>query len=75
MKIPPSEFCPISGGWGKLGVPNLTGMFLINSYLMLENARFTAFTVSQLLRENQQGVKIPLTHPDFKFILREYWEN
>ena len=30
-------------------------MSLMKSYLMLRNARFTAFTVSELLRENQQG--------------------
>ena len=30
---------------------------------MLQNARFTAFTVSELLRENQQGlVKLFLVH-------------
>ena len=27
---------------------------------MLENTRITAFTVSELLRENQQGSKLPL---------------
>ena len=27
---------------------------------MLENARFTAFTVSELLRENQQGMWVSL---------------
>ena len=27
--ITPSEFCPISGDWGKLGIPNLTRMFPI----------------------------------------------
>ena len=30
---------------------------------MLQNARVTAFTVSKLLRENQQGVKSP-PHPN-----------
>ena len=29
---------------------------------MLQNTRVTAFTVSELLRENQQGVKLP-SHP------------
>ena len=28
MEIPPSEFCPISEDWGKLGIPNLAWMFL-----------------------------------------------
>ena len=59
-EIPPSEFCPISGDWGKLGIPNLAGMSLIKCYWMLENTKFTIFTVSKLLRENQQGVtKLP----------------
>ena len=36
-------------------------MSLMKSYLMLQNAKFIAFTISELLRENQQGeeVKIP----------------
>ena len=52
---PPSEFCPISGDRGKLGVPNLVGMSLMKSYLMLQNARSAAFTftVSELVRENR----------------------
>ena len=31
-EIPPSEFCPISGDWGKLGVPNIARMSLMNCY-------------------------------------------
>ena len=32
---------------------------------MLQNARFTGSTVSELLKENQQGEKkYPRTHPD-----------
>ena len=54
-----SEFYPISGDWGKLGIPNLARVSLIKCYWMLQNARLTAFTVSELLRENQQGVKFP----------------
>ena len=52
-KIPPSEFCPISGDWGELWIPNLTRMSLIECYWMLQNSRVTAFTVLELLRENQ----------------------
>ena len=37
---------------------NLAGISLMKSYLMLRNARFTAFTAFQLLRENQQEEKI-----------------
>ena len=39
---------------------------------MLQNARFTAFTIFELLMENQQGVgrvdgevKLPTLHPDY----------
>ena len=42
---------------------NLARMFLIQCYLMLQNSRVTAFTVLELLRENQLevggGVKLP----------------
>ena len=55
-EIPPSEFCPISGDWGELWIPNLARMFLIECYWMLQNSRVTAFTVSELLRENQLGI-------------------
>ena len=53
-EIPLSEFCPISGDCGKLGIPNLAQMSLIKCYWMLQNARVTAFTVFHLLWENQQ---------------------
>ena len=54
-KIPPSLFYPVSGDQSKLGLPNLAQMFLIKCYWKLQNARVTAFTVSELLR----GVKLP----------------
>ena len=53
-EIPPSDFCPMSGDWDKLGIPNLAQMFLIKLYEMLQNARVTTFTFFELLRENQQ---------------------
>ena len=59
LKIPRSDFCSISGDWDELGIPNLERMSLIKCYWMLQNDRVTAFTVSELLRENQQGVKLP----------------
>ena len=59
-EIPPSEFCPVSEDWSKLGIPNLARMSLRKCYWMLRNARLTAFTISELLRENQQrGVNFP----------------
>ena len=41
-EIPPSEFYPISGDCGKLEIPDLVQW-------MLQIARFTAFTISELL--------------------------
>ena len=59
-EIPPSEFCLTSKDWGDLEMPNLAQMFLIKWYWMRQNATVTAFTVSELLRKNQQGVvKLP----------------
>ena len=48
-------FCPISEDWRMLGMPNFARMSLIKSYQMLQNASVTAFTISELLRENRQG--------------------
>ena len=39
-------------------------MSLIKIYLMLQNSGLAAFKFSELLRENQQGVKITHSHPD-----------
>ena len=65
-EIPSSGFCPISGHWGELWMPNLTRMSLVKSYWTLQNARVTACTISELLREKQlggegwgEGVKLP----------------
>ena len=57
-EIPPPEFCPISGDWDELWIPNLVRMSLIECYWTLQNSRVTAFTVFELLRENQLGGKI-----------------
>ena len=54
----PFEFCPISGDWDELWIPNLARMSLIECYWMLQNSRFTAFTVFVLLWEHQMGGKI-----------------
>ena len=48
----PVWICPISGDWGMLVVPNLARRFLMKCYWMLQNARVTVFTISELLREN-----------------------
>ena len=58
-KTSPSKFCPISGDWGNLEIPNLAQMSLLTCYWMLQNSRFTA--VTELLRENYQLRK--MTHP------------
>ena len=57
LEIPPSEFFPISEDWGKLWIPNFARMSVIECYWMLQNCRVTAFTVFELLRENQLKVK------------------
>ena len=65
-ETPPSEFCPISEDWGELWIPTPAQMSLIECYWMLQISRVTAFTVFELLRENQleRGwVKFP-HHPD-----------
>ena len=53
-EIPPSEFCPISGDWGKLGTSNLAQMSRMKCFWMQQNAWYTAFTVSESLSVNQQ---------------------
>ena len=64
-EIPPSEFCPISGDWDELWIPNLVRMSLIECYWTLQNSRVITFTVFELLRENQLGGKItpPPSYP------------
>ena len=57
------EFFPISGDWGELWIPNFAWMSLIECYWMLQNSRVTAFTVFELLRENQLGGGIKLPPP------------
>ena len=59
LEIPPSKFWPIS----ELGMPNLTRLYLVKCYWMLQNIRVTAFTVSELLRENQQRGRVTLPRP------------
>ena len=46
------ELYPIPGDCSKLGIPNLTRVPLLKSWLILQTARFTTFTVSEFLREN-----------------------
>ena len=58
------DFCPISGDWGEWRIPNLAGTSLIKCYWILQNAKVTAFTVSELLTEKEQGVKLRPLQPD-----------
>ena len=53
----------LSNIWRELGIPNLARTSLIKCYWMLQNVRVTAFTVSGLLRENQQGGNYIYTSP------------
>ena len=65
-EIPPSEFCSISGDWGKVWVQNLARMSLIEFYWMLQNSRVTAFFRFWVIKEKPTGgVKSPPPpHPD-----------
>ena len=63
---PPSEFCPISGDWGEWRIPNLAWALFIKCYWILQNGRVVAFTVSELLRANQQWGKITPHPPRLK---------
>ena len=55
-EVPPSESSDlISGGLGKLGIPDLARMSLIKCYWMLENARITGFTISELINQQRGG--------------------
>ena len=38
-EIPQSEFCPISGDWNQLQIPNLARMCLVRCYWMLQNSK------------------------------------
>ena len=77
-EIFPSKCCPISRDWEELGNPNLPRMFAITCYWMLQNARLTAFTVSELLRENQQegeeGGYYPLPPSEIRLKKQLYWK-
>ena len=55
LKVSRSEFCPISEDWGESGIPNLARVSLMKCYWTLQDARVTAFTVFELLMENQHG--------------------
>ena len=54
-ETPTSEFFSISEEWGKLWIPHLARMSLIECYWMLQNSRVTAFTALELSMENQLG--------------------
>ena len=49
-EIPQSELSPISGDWAELGLPNLTQMSVMKCYLVLQNARVIALTVSKIVK-------------------------
>ena len=75
LEMPPSGFFPISADWGELRIPNLARMSLIKCYWMVQNTRVTAFTVSELLRKNWQGVKITSPPPFTTQIRAQKWQS
>ena len=76
-EIPPSDFYPIPGDWGKLEMLHLARMSLIKTYWMLQNARVTACIIPELLRENQEEeeVKIPPPTLSYKVFLSPFWKR
>ena len=56
-KIPTSDFCPISGDWDKLEIPNFARMSLINFYCQC--CSFYRFWV---IKGKQMGGKLPPPH-------------
>ena len=59
-EITPFEFCPISGDWGELWIPNLARISLIECYWMLQNSSVTAFTVFWVIKRKPTGaIKLP----------------
>ena len=62
-ETPPSEFCPISVDWDKLGITNLVRMSLMKCYWMLQNTRVTTFTVLSYKGKTKMGVTLPSSFP------------
>ena len=50
-EIPSPDFCSVSGGWVELGIPT----FPLMSLRLLNAPKCQEYSVSELLRENQQG--------------------
>ena len=65
-EIPISEFYPISEDWNELEIPNLAQMSLMKCYWLLQNSRVTTLSVSELLWESQQGVKLHPSHTQIR---------
>ena len=65
----PACVLPISGDWDESGILSFARMSLIRCYWMLQNARVLAFTVFELLRENQQRSKITPQPPRLGLII------
>ena len=56
-KIPTSDFCPISGDWDKLEIPNFARMSLINFY-----CQCCSFYCFWVIKGKQMGGKLPPHH-------------
>ena len=62
-EIPPSEFCPISGDWDKLGIPNLARIFSNEILLNAPKCQGYSFYHFWIIKGKPTGggVKLPST--------------
>ena len=64
-KIRPSKFCPLSGDWGKLGIPNLAQISLTLNAAKCQRYSFYGFWIFKGNPTTVRiGVKLLCPHPD-----------
>ena len=71
-EIRPPEFCPISGDWGKLEMPNLARMPLMKCYWMLQN-----YWVIKEKPTREGGITpiLPLPLPQSRSPVKKLWPS
>ena len=65
-EVPPSEFCPISGDWGLLGIRNLARFSLVKSCWISAKVRVTTITLPEGKPTRSGKVKIRPTQIEVK---------